>query len=127
MADEMDEFPGILSVSAGTTTPSGHGAEADSVLNDEEQLAVRLPLGGGKPHVRRGWIGVASHRSIATAIVRMASSAVVGPVRPCSGEHLFGVGFGFDRTRASAGTAADQPARRTSVRGGSVAGSVRSS
>src|SRR5579859_904462 len=61
--------------------PRRHTGQPDAVLYDVEQLAVAQVLCIRPPHVRSWRIHVFSHLGFAAAVIGMAGSAVIGPMR----------------------------------------------
>src|ERR1700744_4990756 len=64
----------------GTPAPAWHSCEADTVLDDIEQLSIGHALCFRLPHVRSPRIQALAHFDVSAAVVGMARRAVVSPV-----------------------------------------------
>src|SRR5580704_16798409 len=69
------------------TGPRRHPCQADAILNDEEQFAVRQLLRFGTTHVRGRRIRAPSHQRLAAPVIRMTGGAMVRPVRTGLGQN----------------------------------------
>src|SRR5450755_1803696 len=77
--DENYQLPTIL-LRAVAVAKRGHTGEADPVLDDPEQFAVRKFLRFGQAQIRRLRVHALAVHGVATAVVAMAGSAVIREV-----------------------------------------------
>src|SRR5262247_3514879 len=78
MTDKMNQDPTVLILFRRTVTPGRHGREADPIMNDPEELAVRHGLCVRQLQIRGFRIYVFADRRFATTVIAVAGGAMVG-------------------------------------------------
>src|SRR6516165_2694541 len=95
MADEEHELPILVVAPA----PAWHAGEANAVLDDREQFAVREVLSGAGPEVWSGRVETLVDRRLAAAVIGVAQGAVVREMVSCLGQDQWGRAHGVLKPR----------------------------
>src|SRR4051794_40437518 len=76
-ANEVHELPGAHIVPR-AISPGGHACQADAVLDNPVELAIREALRFRRAHVGRFGVQILPQFGMAAAVVAVAGSAVIG-------------------------------------------------